>query len=944
MRVNGSLYRLGVFGVAVLVATFVVYATVIHAAYTSPIYPSYPERSLTTEITSTNLEKPLVNTHPCGASGSALLTEDEKAWVSCLVQTPVGVSDTWGVVYEPDGTRSRMVMVDSIYYDDEGFAYAGASSLVFNAGSRSIAVVERDDGNTYLGVYYTPLVLSDFEKITIGEEVVYVLHRTPDTTLHVLGLAAHVAPSSLAVSNNRRWLLVAGFRNEDDQRDQQSTLFLVDLQQPSSVQNLGTAVGVVYDNVAYAVSDDGETIVGSVTSALGVYGRLMHKDVTACETTASYNDDASCVVNTEMYTATAGVRFDAIYDLRFIDSTTLRYTAKTTEIDPVTEEVVARFLDATGSVGDIVPSDASDDGAGGSSDDPQTPVERPRLELLAIGDSYISGEGAEHAFNDTSGRSQYRFGTNIYEGNKCHLSEVSYPLIIGKRLYQDRSLYDSVACSGAETKHVVKDVVDGDDRYKNQYGVFKYSEYQDSHSDLLDSITNNFSPGNIAQYHFIEQYKPKRILLSVGGNDMYFAKIVTVCVATPGDDCFDTAVERWSLLKMVYSKEQTLVDTYTKLKEASPDSVIYVTGYPQVVTLEENACGINVQLSRNERDFARQLIDKINLVVESAAARAGVNYVDISSAFRGNELCSSYATAVNGLTQGDDMVIPVNVAGNELFEINLIGNESYHPTAFGHILLAGRISRATDDLSLANPTPENGASLTLSVEDAFVASGEKIPAEPSNFSMFAMTVDPILHAQRQYRVAIDASIMDIEPSTLFAIEYHSTPLKVYEGTVPDNGQIDLTLTVPDLTPGAHEMHFLSTNKLGENVDNMQLVYVPFSDTDYDGDGIVNSNDSLPLIPSASGSNQIMPAVQHLGSNSPSGTTDSLGESTSLYSEVSQGPTATGSAPQDKSADSLSENESSDDVWFVTSVSSVAVVVVIALAWSLWRRKKTDSTQ
>ncbi len=60
-----------------------------------------------------------------------------------------------------------------------------------------------------------------------------------------------------------------------------------------------------------------------------------------------------------------------------------------------------------------------------------------KIEYLALGDSYISGEGAF----------QYKDGTDT-DNNRCHLSSRSYPYLLGQAL--DLSSYNSVACSGAK--------------------------------------------------------------------------------------------------------------------------------------------------------------------------------------------------------------------------------------------------------------------------------------------------------------------------------------------------------------------------------------------------------------------------------------------------------------------------------------------------------------
>jgi len=81
---------------------------------------------------------------------------------------------------------------------------------------------------------------------------------------------------------------------------------------------------------------------------------------------------------------------------------------------------------------------------------PAPPPPPPPIKLLALGDSYISGEGAF----------SYISGTDT-SNNKCHQSSLSYPYLLGAQYATE---YHSVACSGA----LMADIMDTTDNYKNQ--------------------------------------------------------------------------------------------------------------------------------------------------------------------------------------------------------------------------------------------------------------------------------------------------------------------------------------------------------------------------------------------------------------------------------------------------------------------------------------------
>ncbi|MGH9819887.1 MAG: SGNH/GDSL hydrolase family protein, partial [Pyrinomonadaceae bacterium] len=281
-------------------------------------------------------------------------------------------------------------------------------------------------------------------------------------------------------------------------------------------------------------------------------------------------------------------------------------------------------------------------------------------DYLALGDSYISGEGAF----------RYLQGTDTGD-NKCHVSLVSYPFLLGQEL--NYNSYHSVACSGATTRDITDTNIEYSGQAKN-----KVSRQNLEKNGSLPSILSNFQPGYIDQLDFVEQYQPKVITVSVGGNDVGMIRDLKSCLG-PGT-CFGTYEDRLEFVREVEAKFSTLVSAYTKLRNAGPpDLRIYVIGYPEIAKPDGN-CGLNVHLNNDEIIFADQAIDYLDSVIQAAAAKAGVFYVDAKDSFDGHRLCEAKpgSIAMNGLTAGND--IPFNLFGP-------IGTESYHPNAFGYELL-----------------------------------------------------------------------------------------------------------------------------------------------------------------------------------------------------------------------------------------------------------------
>jgi hypothetical protein len=265
-----------------------------------------------------------------------------------------------------------------------------------------------------------------------------------------------------------------------------------------------------------------------------------------------------------------------------------------------------------------------------------------RQQYLALGDSYISGEGTFKYIPGTD------TGTNT-----CHVSLFSYPYLIGHDLNYDS--YHSVACSGATTD----DIVNTSPAYVGQ------ADKNDGTSRILldgsglsTPYIDNFSQGHLDQLDFVKNYRPQVVTVSIGGNDMGFSDILTKCIDPKHDTCYDTYEDRVELINLINSTVfPNLVKTYTEIEKSGPaDTRVYAIGYPQIAN-PDGSCAVNVRLNKNEILFSQQIINYLDSVIAQAAAKSGVYYVDTQNAFDGHRLCEAGpgdGIAVNGLTAGND--------------------------------------------------------------------------------------------------------------------------------------------------------------------------------------------------------------------------------------------------------------------------------------------------
>jgi lysophospholipase L1-like esterase len=264
--------------------------------------------------------------------------------------------------------------------------------------------------------------------------------------------------------------------------------------------------------------------------------------------------------------------------------------------------------------------------------------------LVALGDSYSSGEGAGNYDPET-----------IRDGNSCHRSADAWPLQLATRLKLDGL---SLACSGAETPEVLRS------------GVRKGKERD------VSQISRIGPP-------------PEIITITIGGNDIGFADVLGHCVGVKiGEkDC----VERYALpghdliQDDIDDLERELPGLYRAIQQAAPGSRLVVVGYPRIFPPASAGphtpnCAAWSRISDHEAQYLNDRGHALDEAIQRAAAAAKVEYVDVEDAFDDHELRCKGASYVNRL------------------ELRLgwppYRHESFHPNALGQARLADLVARA----------------------------------------------------------------------------------------------------------------------------------------------------------------------------------------------------------------------------------------------------------
>lgn len=532
-----------------------------------------------------------------------------------------------------------------------------------------------------------------------------------------------------------------------------------------------------------------------------------------------------------------------------------------------------------------------------------------RLEYLALGDSYSSGEG------DIPGDYYRKYTKAQGDTQDCHLSSRSYPYLLRDHYKIQPSQMQSVACSGAK---VVHDYLPSPNGYLGQEDRLRYLNV-DIEAIYNQSISN-FTPGYIPQLEFVKKYKPRYVTLTGGGNDVGFGSYLSYCadayiVSFTCESAKSGTFLNTLLNNSIDTQYFVMKRLLTKIHDASPDTQVYIIGYPNFIS-STGYCNLRAwSLNSQERRVIEDAVTKLNNILKKVSTDTGAVYIDIESSLVGGRLCENSGQYMTGiieakLTDGD------------------VSPSSFHPNSEGHKKIADAIESSgqlfiKNARPADNPTPVIPGKTTIPMNGAFKRS--------------------ILGGSTGiYRI----SSYSFDPSSKVQAKLHSDPLDLGEFITNPDGSLDVTLKIPEDFPiGTHVLTLE-----GKSFSQEDITYYQFIDIvrDKATDAPISEENNTINNPSKQSPPPSIIIQQPQPHNSDSSklrlpvSVDSTEKnpqdiiSEPVKSIAPNSPTSNTSKPSPKTQTVDSGDSSSINNWIIYSAIILAMVVS---AWAYYAKKK-----
>lgn len=266
---------------------------------------------------------------------------------------------------------------------------------------------------------------------------------------------------------------------------------------------------------------------------------------------------------------------------------------------------------------------------GSDPEPPRPPAMATGQVYVNLGDSYASGTGVLPLQEDSP--------------FLCFRSQHDYARIVAERT--GRVLTD-VACAGATTEHLTTAQYDGV-------------------PPQLDALSA----------------RTELVTMMLGGNDNgTFGRSISVCgdvgrLVPDGSPCTDG--RRAELLDPIGNRTYpALVAALRAVRERAPRAKVLIVGYPWILP-PRTGCFPDIPIAVGDVPLLREIQTRLNAVVERAAKRTGVTFVDMSQVSAGHDACKP------------ERVRWIEPQDNRAAAASLVGG--LHPNAAGQRAIAERV-------------------------------------------------------------------------------------------------------------------------------------------------------------------------------------------------------------------------------------------------------------
>jgi len=297
-----------------------------------------------------------------------------------------------------------------------------------------------------------------------------------------------------------------------------------------------------------------------------------------------------------------------------------------------------------------------------------------KLDYVAMGDSYSSGEGNGQFAYPTDRESGASYGEN-----RCHRSGYAYPYLFDLGNTINSSMSEFVACSGATTNDI--------------YG---WSEIEDP-TGKWDEQPQINALGTETDI----------VTISIGGNNAKFAAFAQACIVS--SCASDTTAYSDSINIIDGPLQSDLEEVYgTILSKVSSNTKVFVVGYPQVAPdIAEETLPLPYQCNYFESNTsgiyldavaAREIVTSLNETISDAVDQVRIDFgttnlefidpnFSIDGSFDGHDVCKGTDSYFYNIQPNNLPPFDLPGLNNQamIFHPNVAGQEEYYKIVKGYI-------------------------------------------------------------------------------------------------------------------------------------------------------------------------------------------------------------------------------------------------------------------